>query len=76
MKLFGAIHILLIAFCLSRIDAIALKDIGTAVVEAAEGVADKIPDALPNAEEFFQSAKNVIAGYPVEVVFSLINKFC
>lgn len=32
------------------------------------GVADKIPEVIPSAEVFFQSAKNLIVGYPFEQV--------
>lgn len=37
-------------------------------VNAVMGVADKIPEVIPSAEVFFQSAKNLIVGYPFEQV--------
>lgn len=64
------------ALAVSQCNAIDLKDVGKSVVDAAKGVANKIPDVIPSPEEFFQSAKNIIAGYPFDVAFRAINQFC
>lgn len=57
-------------------EAVDLKDVGKSVTDAAKGVIAKIPDVIPKAEDFFQSAKNVIAGYPFDLAFRAINTFC
>lgn len=43
-------------------------NLGTSAVNIAKGVAEKIPDVIPSADDFFQSTKNLIAGYPFEKV--------
>lgn len=53
-----------------------LKDVGKSVTDVTKGVIGKIPDVIPSAEDFFQSAKNVIAGYPFDLAFRAINSFC
>lgn len=53
-----------------------IKDIGKSIADASKGIANKIPDVIPSPDEFFQSAKNVIAGYPFDVAFRAINQFC
>lgn len=57
-------------------ESVDLKDVGKSVADAAKGVVSKIPDVIPKAEDFFQSAKNVIAGYPFDLAFRAINQFC
>lgn len=57
-------------------ESVDLKDVGKSVADTAKGVIAKIPDVIPNAEDFFQSAKNVIAGYPFDLAFRAINSFC
>lgn len=75
MKLFPALCALIVVLA-TRCESIDFKDIGKSVVDVAKGVANKIPEVIPNPEEFFQSAKNVIAGYPFDVAFRAINQFC
>lgn len=57
-------------------ESLDLKDVGKSAKDAAKGVLDKIPDIIPKPEDFFQSAKNVIAGYPFDAAFRAINTFC
>ncbi|XP_031628396.1 hepatic triacylglycerol lipase-like [Contarinia nasturtii] len=53
-----------------------LQNIGASAVNVIKGVAQKIPDVIPSAEDLFQYGKNIIIGYPFEVVYSTINSFC
>lgn len=60
------------AHCLS----FGIKDIGKSVVDTGSGIINKVPDIIPTPSALFQSSKNVVAGYPVSVVYKLINTFC
>lgn len=53
-----------------------ITDIGKSVADTVKGVISKIPDAIPKPEQIFQSAKNLVAGYPFDALFSAINQFC
>lgn len=53
-----------------------LKDIGKSAGDVAKGIVDKLPDVIPSPEDIFQGGKNLIAGYPVQSIFSAINSFC
>lgn len=53
-----------------------IKDIGTSVLNTGVGIVSKVPDVLPSPEALFQAGKNVVAGYPFDVAFKVINTFC
>lgn len=67
-------HLLFICFfvkCLSvPSESMNLKDLGQSAVDIAIGVAEKVPDAIPSAEDLFQLGINGLAGYPFETVIS------
>lgn len=66
MKLF---LIILVVYRFSiPIESLNLADIGKSATDVAKGVIEKIPDAIPSPEDFFQAGKNLIAGYPFETV--------
>lgn len=46
------------------------------VINATIGGIMKIPDVIPSPEDMFQSAKNLIAGYPADLAARAINTFC
>lgn len=54
----------------------SVKDVSKSVVDAGTGILNKIPDVLPSTEGLIQMGKNVLAGYPFDVAFSIINAFC
>lgn len=54
----------------------SLGDVGKSLTDTAKGVASQIPNVIPTPEEFFQLSKNVIAGYPFDVAFRIVNTFC
>lgn len=66
MKYFLVFLFVLQAFSTS--ESLNLSDIGKSAVDAAKGIAEKIPDAIPSAEDLFQLGKNAIAGYPFQKV--------
>jgi len=45
-------------------------------VETGIGIVKKVPDVIPTPEALFQASKNVVAGYPFDVAFRIINVFC
>lgn len=49
-------------------ESLKLKDLRKSAVNIVSGVAEKIPDAIPSAEDLFQFGKNLLAGYPFEMV--------
>lgn len=57
-------------------ESLDLQDIGKSAADAAKGIIEKIPDAIPKPEDLFQAGKNLIAGYPFQqvsfIVFSYI----
>lgn len=55
---------------------ISLSDLGKSLGDTAKGVASQIPNAIPTPEEFFHLGKNVLAGYPFDVAFRIVNTFC
>lgn len=61
---------------ITSVNSNVLKDIGKSAVDTATGVLGKIPDVVPSPEGIFQSAKNIIAGYPLDIAASAINTFC
>lgn len=54
----------------------SVGDIGRSVSDTAKGVAAQIPKAIPTPDEFFQLSKNLLAGYPFDVAFRIVNTFC
>lgn len=58
------------------VNAGIFKDISKSAIDATTGVIKKIPDVIPSPEDLFQSAKNVVAGYPFDVAAAAINTFC
>ena len=58
----------LLVFKLYTAEPLDLSDISKSAADVAKGVIQKIPDAIPTPEEFFQTGKNLIAGYPFEQV--------
>lgn len=53
-----------------------IGDIGSSVINATIGNVLKIPEVIPSPEDIFQSAKNLFAGYPFDIVARAINTFC
>lgn len=51
-------------------------DLSKGIAGAVTGIVGKVPDVIPTPIEFFQSTKNVAAGYPFDVTFRIINAFC
>ncbi|XP_055296584.1 vitellogenin-1-like [Sitodiplosis mosellana] len=68
--------VLLVCKLYAPTESLSLTNIGKSVVDITKGVAGKIPDVIPSAEDVFQSTKNLIAGYPFEKIYGLINSFC
>lgn len=60
--------VLLVCKLYAPTESFSLENVGTSAVNIAKGVAEKFPDVIPSAEDFFQSTKNLIAGYPFEKV--------
>lgn len=65
---------LLIFKCYAPIESFVLTNIGKSVTGVTKGIAEKIPDVIPSPADLFQYSKNVIAGYPFEVVSLKITK--
>lgn len=53
-----------------------IGEIGQSVINATIGNILKIPEVIPSPEDIFQSAKNLIAGYPFDIAARAINTFC
>lgn len=51
-------------------------DLSKGTIGATTGIIGKVPDVIPTPTEFFQTSKNLAAGYPFDVAFQLINAFC
>lgn len=49
-------------------ESLSVKNLGVSAVNIVKGVVEKIPDAIPSAEDLLQYGKNAIAGYPFEKV--------
>lgn len=62
--------VLLVCKLYAPTESLSLKNVGKSVVDVTKGVAAKVPDVIPSIEDIFQSAKNLIAGYPFEKVSS------
>jgi hypothetical protein len=71
--------ILLFISCLWAFDikgiAQTAKDAAKVAVKASKGIAEKAPDLL-SPEDIFDLGKQAVAGLPVEVLASAINKIC
>lgn len=68
--------LLTLALSEPRADGISASDIGKSIVSVAKGIASKIPDVIPSTEELLQTGKNIIVGYPFDVAFRVLNRFC
>lgn len=74
MKIFS---IFILLFTLNAISSVSvLKDVSRSAVSVTKGVIGKIPEVIPSPEDIFQAGKNLIAGYPFEKAFDVINTFC
>lgn len=76
MKYF--ILVFLLARFGSNVESLNLSplDVGRSVLGTSKGVITKIPDVIPSPGSIFQGGKNLIAGYPFEQIFSVVNTFC
>lgn len=72
------VFVLILYSChfIANAESSILKDISQSAVDTTKGVLEKIPDVIPSPEDIFQSAKNLIAGYPLDIAASAINTFC
>lgn len=72
--------ILSVALALSVVNATPLSfglgDLGKGTFNAATGIVTKVPDVIPSPSDFFQTSKNLVAGYPFDIAARLINAFC
>lgn len=55
---------------------INFSDISKSVTDTTNGILSKLPDVIPSPDDLFQSTKNVIAGYPFDIMSRAINQFC
>ncbi|XP_017484585.1 PREDICTED: vitellogenin-1-like [Rhagoletis zephyria] len=53
-----------------------VKDVGRGIGNVAEGVAKQVPNLIPTPDGIFEASKNVLGGYPFELVSSAINTIC
>lgn len=60
--------VLLVCKFYAPTESLSFQNIAKSAVDVTKGVAGKIPDVIPSAEDLFQSAKNLIAGFPFEKV--------
>lgn len=60
--------ILLICKLHAASDSLKLKDLRQSAADIVTGVVEKLPDAIPSAGDLFQFGKNVLTGYPFEMV--------
>lgn len=64
------VFILLIFRLHAPSESLKITDLGKSALDIATGVIEKIPDSIPSPENLFQFGKNVLAGYPFEMVRS------
>ncbi|XP_055296585.1 uncharacterized protein LOC129565592 [Sitodiplosis mosellana] len=60
----------------STTKAIDFGGLGQSVVDISRGLAESIPGSIINPKDLFECGKNIIAGYPFNQVFSVLNTFC
>lgn len=60
----------------SPLDKFSLGNVAESGVNTIAGVVSKLPSIIPSPEAMLQLTKNGLAGYPIEVIFTAINKFC
>lgn len=60
----------------SPLDKFSLGNVAESSVNTISGVVSKIPSIIPSPETMIQFTKNKLGGYPIEVMFTAINKFC
>lgn len=53
-----------------------LKDVGKLGVNVGKGIAKKVPDLIPTAENLYQIPKQALLGLPFELLLSGIDKLC
>lgn len=53
-----------------------ITNVFKSVKDTATGIVKKIPSSIPSVETIFSASKNLIAGYPLKVIFKTINLFC
>lgn len=63
------------------VDAVALgplpiSDMVKSLSDVTGGLVRTLPNVLPKPADIFSTGKNLLAGYPVEVLMSAINLFC
>lgn len=78
MKLFLVFGIVCSAFWAHNVHGLSfgVKDLGKSVIDTGIGIAKKVPDIIPTPDALFQAGKNVVAGYPFDIAFKIINTFC
>lgn len=71
------VHSSVLALCfVQAVVCFFAVDQAKSLIDATTGVAQKLPDTLPSVDSIFSSSKNLVAGYPAEAVFTVINDFC
>lgn len=53
-----------------------LMDLSNEIFDATKGALESLPTTIPTPGEFFELSKNVVIGFPYQIAFELINRFC
>lgn len=60
----------------SPLDKFSVSNLANSGADTIKGVVSQLPSIIPTPESMLQLTKNGIGGYPVEIMFTAINKFC
>lgn len=57
-------------------NALNIEDIAQSAIGVVDGVIHTIPDVIPSPYDIFHLGKNVLVGYPFDVVATAVHTFC
>ncbi len=60
----------------SPLDKFSLSNLAGSGGDTIKGIVSNIPSIIPSPETMLQLTKNGLGGYPIEIMFKAINKFC
>ncbi|XP_067639515.1 vitellogenin-1-like [Eurosta solidaginis] len=53
-----------------------IADVGKSAKDVSIGVAKDVINSIPSPQQIFESSKNALLAFPIEVIFSAVNQLC
>lgn len=76
MKVFSHIFIGLLVSSSFGHSQFNIFDVSNQLLDATRGAFENLPSLFSSSDDLINLSKNIIFGYPVEIVIEIVNRFC